>query len=1644
MLILTLTQTVVTGIAKVINSHEDDPGLTKRCCDALRYMCAVESNKDKFGANNMCELLTTSLQSHIGSHQCSQFLCRAIGHLAAYHPKNQADFAKFGGVEGVKQVILKHAGSEEVCTEACWAIRNIGSKSRMIDNKTGNLVDSLISIFMTGGGNDVLTGECCRALLSLIESESDPLTALYFNAGAAKAAMKAVARRPDSDYVAKWCFNLLAYMCYDDSTRRRLISSNILEQLAPALQQHSGNEGVAEWCCKCVHLLSQVDGATIKMKAAGLCETVVGALQRQSASRNVCEWAANAIGDLATDRDNRNRLGECGAGEAVVFALKRHDGDSKIAYKTCYAIHWLAVVANNSSWIRANGGCEAVTRALIMHTRDSVEVAQLGCRAIGSLANREEADVTGKANLERLRLCGAIEAVVVALRTHEACAEVAEFSCRAMHHLGYDTRNISPLGKVGACEMAVAALKKHIANDLVVRQAFMAIYSLATRYNGIEHERRVHERNMTKLVSSGVLAAVVTALEKHKSNAQVMSAGAMAVSSLARKDTCRDQLGQLKACDAIVATLARHKDNEFVVKECALAIEALAADHEVNKSKLCVKQQTGQDCVDILLHSLLIHEKSAGVNYACMKALVTMSSHESAKIKVRQTDACTKYCNNLKKHEKEVEVVRWCSQLISTIATDEATRNRFALQRAPEILVPAFLKNTDSESVSEWAFRAIVTLSASETNKSKFFTQETFDCCSKALKTNCHNPQVSEWGCAAIASLANVEMCRSKLGNSGACAAIGHALAAHQESEAVSSLACDAIANLGLESTNKALLGVGGACEAVVKALETHSASLDVCKYVVRAIAVLAYGNKSNIDKLVKTGVCELLPEATVLHPHTAPIAHWVCHAIACVADQNKEHQDKLADAKACDAVVNSMQRHRTHEGLMKHACRAIRSLAYKHEGNKKTFGDLGVFSNVLTALKTHSAIESVVEDGCWALGCITPCDSVQDATLGEIFRSASAWEVVTAAMRVHEAKPSPARWACTAISAMADAEVASFSKSGSGLQAHSIAQGGPFVPLSPVASTIPIMAGGVSPLPFIGLGVAPSTVAVATGAGGQMGLSVDGNAVSNIYGAASHLAACELVVSALVRHTQSEQTVQRACSAIASLAQANVENQVRFGRLNACEVLTSVLEKFHLKEAVLQAACSAISALAKNKPDHQAKFNMAETCRFLVRILHQHIGDKDVVKQGCKAIVTLSGKHIGNRGKLIGACTFLGNMLEAYSAFPDMTIQILEAVSSLSHQHVSNRSKLGLSGACKSVLVVLKLNFGKLSVVIETCKCIANLSANHPNNIAKLGSMGVCEALIDILKKFALPKRASVTIADDREPIKTEQADEIAAIQGQAVRGLKVIKWATWAIANLVQAVPEIETKLSTSSVKPAPTKKAAPTMKGAAATVLATLPFPANDTAKGATHVPAPAEQGAPPAIPGAVGEFAGGKVTELPPSPAPAPSSKKSVASRKNESSMSNKSVEAHMTSSTTTAGGVAGALAGEVAATVTGGVEFLADNLAGNMKNLLRGNINLPGSKQNDTISENQVKNIVKMEKAGVVDVVVFILRSPVYNDDPSTVQWSCRLVTNLAKYKKSIRAKFVEEGTLIILEDLLIKFAKIEAVAEWIRFAKEAL
>jgi hypothetical protein len=275
------------------------------------------------------------------------------------------------------------------------------------------------------------------------------------------------------------------------------------------------------------------------------------------------------------DQHNHSRLTGAGAPEGVVASLRRHDDSVDVVEQSCYYLHYLAMTQNNVGWMGANGGCEAVNSALSKHMKDNPAVTRNACRAVGSLAYKDEG------NQQRFRLSGTCANVVIALRTHAVDALVAEYACRAIFQLSADNANVTEFSKTNVCKLVVAVLQAHAEESGVVSQSCLAISGLAVK----SKTDKVHRKNTDRLVKNNAIENIVVALRKYPKHASVQRAGAMAITSLARLDENRQRLGEAGACDLLITSLQNHGGDENVAEKIALAIDALSQRNEVNLHK---------------------------------------------------------------------------------------------------------------------------------------------------------------------------------------------------------------------------------------------------------------------------------------------------------------------------------------------------------------------------------------------------------------------------------------------------------------------------------------------------------------------------------------------------------------------------------------------------------------------------------------------------------------------------------------------------------------------------------------------------------------------------------------------------------------------------------------------------------------------------------------------------------------------------------------------------------------------------------------------------------------------------------------------------------------------------------------------------
>eukprot|EP01039_Chlorochromonas_danica_P002530 gene2530-2771_t len=693
-----VSELIVTAVKK----HNGDKNILAAACDAIRSLCALESNRERLGHAGACETMARALMKYMNNPELICWICRAIGHLGNNNATNLEILGTNGGCENTILALQKYPTNLGVCIECCYAIRNLAlntnNRSRLVRDFAP---ESILAVFKHHFANEVFATEACHAVVNLISSETDELIYRVGHGGLISYSIKSIKKNPDNDVLVRWTFQGLYYMACDDRVLSKVITSEILDTLSAMLGNHASEEAMAEWGCRFVEkILAQSSPHTIevsissnddsappsarakgnddlksitkgsqalylatsaKLRTAGLNEMITSAVQRQAISPVVASIGALCIGQLARDPNNQSRLSSSGACEAVVTALKRHSAQADVCTNTCYSIYYLCKSINNIAWMGAYGACEAVCNALKLYANDA-NVVRYAALAVAALAYRDEG------NLERLQKSDVNTTLVTACSSHIPTNHfIAENMCHAISNLCLDGTNVNLLGKNGACALVVDILYQYANMHSVVTQALTSIAALAVK----QRTDKVHKGNTRKLVEKGALEVSIAVMQKFIDYEDVQRAGGLALTALARLPVNKLALHKNNACELLIHSLQIHLTNPLVVVKLVNALEALTSECEPNVQKL-----TSLHAIDLLLEMLAKHENVHFVVEGIYRTLINLClASKTNFVSIFNEQGSKLIVKTLKLHEKHAKVAKWGCHLLYTATAPTSLYN---------------------------------------------------------------------------------------------------------------------------------------------------------------------------------------------------------------------------------------------------------------------------------------------------------------------------------------------------------------------------------------------------------------------------------------------------------------------------------------------------------------------------------------------------------------------------------------------------------------------------------------------------------------------------------------------------------------------------------------------------------------------------------------------------------------------------------------------------------------------------------------------------------------------------------------------------------------------------------------------------------
>lgn len=762
-----------------------------------------------------------------------------------------------------------------------------------------------------------------------------------------------------------------------------LAKAGVCKELLIACKTHFSDSLIVQWICSALSSLAESDagGHKEQMLKFGACEMIPAALTRHACGEGLLTtvfsgenpvgplvgiWGTSALYFMTKGVNNnklRVRVLAAGGADAVAKVLLRHSGREDCVTCCCRA---LVVLLMENEIGRTRVGGMGVITALVecLHTFPSSEkLAKWGLRLMAILAEAHEA------NISRLGVSGACEAIPLVMAAHPMAATVAGAGCDCLLFLGENLSNglAERCGKVGACESIVSTLKNHGENAVVAGRASAALASLA----------RI-EGNANWFGPAGACEALLKVIKWHReTDVDVCRSAVTAVGNLCYVARVRERLGTIGMCEAVVNLVTtgdpyadKHIQDSEAAKAVAICItrlcEPIEWGHKTGPLPLVLEtpNTTVETSTDTsVLPSVRSSERLAGS---------TSKVHEVdsfADFSQRHEDRRRKLGDAPVTVENELAL-----ELDSPRGTSLSVRGSIESKEGLTGVGPDSVKKEDltpveqdSEGAKQQEDEIIPPneipkdshhLMLGNRNRAALYRAGYCRALMELLIGHLPEPRTTPVFCRAIFQISYGDTCtveRALFGSLGACQAVMQAMIFHSEDEEVMKCCCWAIKALAYSNfANQNLLKDCGACASVVYILREFryaSSAASIAEAASWAICDLSEGNDSVKEGLGKAGVCEGLLEVMELLGKNPEVCKVATRALFTVCDGNEDNRLRVSFAGAADILVGILQKHGEDEQLLVYVYSTMISMCQGKMGQSR-LGEVGACRLVLSSLQ--------------------------------------------------------------------------------------------------------------------------------------------------------------------------------------------------------------------------------------------------------------------------------------------------------------------------------------------------------------------------------------------------------------------------------------------------------------------------------------------------------------------------------------------------------------------------------------------------------------------------------------------------------------------------------------------------------------------
>ena len=427
-----------------LRESSKSPEKTRKALEILSE-CGTLGNDEEVDTYGM-EIIVDYMKTHIDTCDIQILGCRAILNLSSSRAQVQNIFIQAGAPDVIRQAMKRYLKRGEEFLEQAIATLSILSFNHLsADSLVGKGEDAIEAIVTAMGyypGHTGIQRKGCEALATLA-THGDSIRRLRIMDKEAGNAIvfNAMAMHSEDFVVQKWALSAVRNLCLDcEENQTEFLELGVVDPILTAMKKHRIVAGLQEAGAGAISILAGNNVETKKVieENGGIVLILRAILDHSNVSKERCSYVRGLM-TLALDSYNGNN------------PESRTSKDNIKASGVIDAVlNAIDAPQEESKRSKLSLAIDAVIIAMETH-EDNSAVQEIGCAVLCGLADLIDDDITTNADQTKMDIVdeGALDAINMAMVLHKHDAHVQERACMLLLCLAIEENYAAILAAIG-------------------------------------------------------------------------------------------------------------------------------------------------------------------------------------------------------------------------------------------------------------------------------------------------------------------------------------------------------------------------------------------------------------------------------------------------------------------------------------------------------------------------------------------------------------------------------------------------------------------------------------------------------------------------------------------------------------------------------------------------------------------------------------------------------------------------------------------------------------------------------------------------------------------------------------------------------------------------------------------------------------------------------------------------------------------------------------------------------------------------------------------------------------------------------------------------------------------------------------------